>query len=141
MGFNIELSFDIVKNSNVISIKQLLSDLAEKHNSKTNYFIHEIEGHSTTIDRNDCVNIVEFEITDKLNIIRYIKDIIKIKFIKIDCIYQEKGKINVLYASKRYLLTVNTKSSSPLLSQSPTKIIELVQTALNNEETSNTTPY
>ena len=91
MGFNIELSFDIVKNSNVISIKQLLSDLAEKHNSKTNYFIHEIEGHSTTIDRNDCVNIVEFEITDKLNIIRYIKDIIKIKFIKIDCIYQEKG--------------------------------------------------
>ena len=99
MGLTIELSFDICKNANVTSIKRLLSTLAEKHNSETNYFIHEIEGHSTIIDRNDCVNIVEFEITDKINIINYIKDIIRIRFIKIDCIYQEDGRINIIYSN------------------------------------------
>ena len=98
MGLIIEVSFDIGKNANVTSIKQLLSNLAEKHNSQTNYFIHEIEGHSTTINRNDCINIVEFDSINKINIIRYVKEIIKIRFIKIDCIYEEDGVVSLIYS-------------------------------------------
>ena len=104
MGLIIELSFDICKNASITSIKQLLSNIAEKHNSKTNYFMHEIQGHSTTIERNECINVVEFEETDKVNIIRYIKDIIKIKFIKIDCIYEEKGVVNLIYNGRNNIL-------------------------------------
>ena len=61
MGLTIELSFSITKHANITQFKQILSDVAEKYNSSSSYFIHEIEGHSTTIDRNDCINIVEFD--------------------------------------------------------------------------------
>ena len=39
MGLTIELSFSISKLSNVTQFKQLLSDLAEKYNSISNYFM------------------------------------------------------------------------------------------------------
>ena len=61
MGLTIELSVDIIKNRCVTNIKTLLSSLAEKYNSNSNYFIHEIEGHNSTVDRNDCVQVIEFE--------------------------------------------------------------------------------
>ena len=35
-----------MKNRCVTDIKTLLSSLAEKYNSNSHYFIHEIEGHS-----------------------------------------------------------------------------------------------
>ena len=132
MGLTIELSFSVDKNSNLTSIKQLLSNLAEKNNSNNHYFIHEIEGHHTIIDRNDCINIVEFEHTDAKNIINYIKTITKLKFLKIDCIYIEKGIVNLIYASKKYLLSThkssikNPSKTSPISPISSKKIIDLV---------------
>ena len=128
MGLTIELSFDVTKNANVTSIKQLLSNLAEKHNSTTNYFMHEIEGHGTTIVRNDCINVVEFDSDNIKNIINYIKDIIKIKFIKIDSVYEEKGAVNIIY-SGRY--THTSKYVNPISGKyshtTKNNILELVK--------------
>ena len=131
MGLIIEVSFDICKNTNITCIKELLSNFAEKHSSKSNYFIYEIEGYSTIIERNDCINIVEFDNINEINIINYIRDITRIKFVKIDCIYQEKKSINLIYASKRYLFTLNKNSINPLFTQlSPKKIIELLKNTI-----------
>ena len=130
MGLTLELSFNVCKNSNVTSIKQLLSDLSEKHNSINSYFIHEMEGHSTIIDRHDCINIIEFDELDINNVINYIKDINRLNYIKIECIYQDEGVVNIIYASKKYLLNAN----SSILNYKPSssnKIIELIRNTVN----------
>uniref|UniRef100_A0A6C0AXX0 Uncharacterized protein n=1 Tax=viral metagenome TaxID=1070528 RepID=A0A6C0AXX0_9ZZZZ len=130
MGLTIEVAFNICKNSNVTSIKQLLSNLSEKHNSINSYFIHEIEGHSTITDRHDCINIIEFDEIDINNAINYIKDINKLNYIKIECIYQDKGVVNIIYASKKYLLNANCS----IVNYKPTstnKIIELIRNTVN----------
>ena len=132
MGLTIEVSFNICKQGNITNIKQLLSTIAEKYNSKTNYFIHEIEGHNRVIDCNDYVNIVEFESDNFTNIIEYLKSIIKIKVVKIDCIYYDEGVVNLIYASKKYLLVVNKNSCNPFLTNfSINKIIELIEYTIN----------
>ena len=130
MGLTIEVSFNVCKNSNVTSIKQLLSDLSEKHNSINSYFIHEIEGRSTIIDRHDCINIIEFDQIDINNAINYIKDINKLNYIKIECIYQDKGVVNIIYASKKYLLNANS-SIVNYKPSSPNEIIELIRNTVN----------
>ena len=137
MGFTIELSVDIIKNRCVTNIKTLLSSLAEKYNSTSNYFIHEIEGHNNIINRNDCVHVVEFEtgISTEIsaeiysNIINYIKAILQVKFIKLDTIYHDTGEINIIYASKRYSSTMSSHRKKSSKTNQPinyNKILELI---------------
>ena len=126
MGLTIELSFSISKLSSVTQFKQILSDLAEKYNSTSNYFIHEIEGHSTTIDRNDCIHVVEFSILQE-NILNYIKNIMRVKKVKIDSIHTDKKGTNLIYASKKYLSMMNV-NKYPVIDKPMTenKLLELV---------------
>ena len=91
MGLTVEISFDIQKNVNVITTQNYLKYIAEKNNCIDNYFIFEIEGENTYISRNDCIQILEFNLD--INIIKYIKEIEKCKFVKIDCIYLENKVI------------------------------------------------
>ena len=98
MGLTVEISFDIQKNVNVITTQNYLKYIAEKNNCIDNYFIFEIEGENTYISRNDCIQIIEFNLD--INVIKYIKEIEKYKFVKIDCIYLEN---KVIYLSKRYI--------------------------------------
>ena len=133
MGLTIELSFDLHKHKNVTELKQLLSNLAEKYNSNTNYFIHEIEGRGTLIDRNECIQIIEFEIEPieqmRVNILKYIKDIIQNEILTINCIYVEKGKCNLIYASRKYLLLTPNKPK-PKAHHKINNILEIVSKEL-----------
>ncbi len=112
MGFVIEISIDIKKNNRISEIKSFLSDLAEEYNSESDYFIYETEGINSRIERNDCIHVVEFNTPqtdfEKNNILNFIKKIISKKFTKLDTIYQDSGKINMIYNSleqKRYNIT------------------------------------
>jgi hypothetical protein len=126
MGLTIELSFSVTHNTNVTQFKQYLTDLAKKYNNISSYFIHEIEGHSTTIDRNDCIQVVEFSLDCK-NILNYIKNIMRVKSIKIDSIYLDRKGINLIYASKNYHATMSVNENSifnkPI---NKTKLFELI---------------
>ena len=102
MNYTIELSFDLRKNKNFSEIKQLLSSLANKYKSSNYYFTHEIEGHGGVIDINDCINTVNFNDYDISNLLNYLKNIKKMKFIKIECIYSDNEGINIIYTSKKY---------------------------------------
>lgn len=130
MGLTIELSFSISKLSNVTQFKEHLSDLAEKYNSSSHYFIHEIEGHSTTIDRNDCIHHVEFPISQE-NILNYLKNIMRVKKVKVDCIYIDKKGTNLIYASKKYLLMMNVNKYLDNKPMTETKLLELVAKTIN----------
>ena len=106
MGITIELSVDIAKHKNVTETKTLLASLAEKYNSSENFFLHEIEGSNSIIERNDCIHTVIFENIfleeERINIINYLRHICKYKFIKIDCIYDDTKSLQIIYKSKKY---------------------------------------
>jgi hypothetical protein len=105
MGLVVELAIDIQRNNAVTNIQTLLVNLADNHNSSSHYFMHEIEGHKSTIDSNEYIHVVEFDYSNtnmKENIVKYIKNVSKYKFIKIDCIYEDSGNINIIHASKKY---------------------------------------
>ena len=132
MEYTIELTIDLRKNPNITEIKQTLSDLAEKYNAISNYFMHEIEGHSVTIDRNDCIHTITFSSDNTTNLIKYIKIVNKLKFAKIDCIYQDNGQTNIIYASKKYLVRkkIHPKISPKLNTKIPpvyNEILELIK--------------
>tara|TARA_Y100000389_G_C17466422_1_gene526074 strand:- start:4724 stop:5119 length:396 start_codon:yes stop_codon:yes gene_type:complete len=131
MSLIIEISFSISKLPNITQLKTILTDLAEKYNSISNYFTHEIEGHNVSIDRNDCIHIVEFSMA-KEDILNYIKNVRKIKNVKIDSIYIDDNCINLIYASKKYLSTMSINKCS-FLNKSITedKIIEVINERLN----------
>ncbi len=81
--------------------------------------------HSTTIDRNDCIQVVEFSIFQE-NILNYIRNIMRVKKVKIDSIYSDNRGTNLIYASKKYLsMNVN---KYPVLNKPITesKLLELV---------------
>jgi hypothetical protein len=117
MGLVIEISIDIKKNNKINEIKSFLSDLAEEYNSESDYFIYETEGINSRIERNDCIHVVEFNTPqtefEKNNILNFIKKIISKKLTKLDTIYQDNGKINMIYNSleqKRYNKTNSSRS-------------------------------
>lgn len=123
MGLTIEISFDISKHSNITEQKKYLSNLAYQYNCISDYFIHEIEGHNTTIDRNDCIHVVEFIPSE--NIKNYLKEILQQK-IKVDSIYSDDEDIRLIYASKNYLsnMSINSRSYKP----TNTNLLNLIST-------------
>ena len=130
MTYIVELSFDLCKNKNVSEIKELLSFLAEKYNSITHYFTHEVEGKGRIIDINDCIHTISFD-DNSTDLLNYIKKINKLKFIKIDCIYSDKDEINLIYTSKKYLskniVFVDMHSVKPKLNEFNSKILKLIK--------------
>tara|TARA_R110002073_G_scaffold270168_3_gene433527 strand:- start:8580 stop:8978 length:399 start_codon:yes stop_codon:yes gene_type:complete len=123
MGLVIEISIDIKKNNRISEIKSFLSDLAEEYNSESDYFIYETEGTNSRIERNDCIHVVEFNTPqiefEKKNILNFIKKIISKNLTKLDTIYQDNGKINMIYNSlkqKNYNKTNDrSKKNKPII--------------------------
>ena len=103
MGLVVEISIDIKKNNQVTEIKLFLSELAEEFNCESYYYIYETEGINCKIERNDCIQVVEFNTPqtelEKNNILNFIKKIINQKYTKLDTVYQDSGKINMIYNS------------------------------------------
>ena len=102
MGFLIELSFDIIKTKNFISLKQNIIDLADKYGKIFLYNNHEIMGKNRTIFRNHYVISILFEENEE-NVSKFIKNIKNNKDIKIESISYDNCIFKMMYASKRYL--------------------------------------
>ena len=103
MGLVIEISIDIKKESQVTENKSFFSQLAEKYNCESYYYIYETDGINSIIERNVCIQVVEFNTPEttleKNNILNFIKKVINNKLTKLDTIYQDNGKINMIYNS------------------------------------------
>tara|TARA_Y100000389_G_scaffold157418_3_gene158550 strand:- start:3515 stop:3919 length:405 start_codon:yes stop_codon:yes gene_type:complete len=106
MGLVIEISVNIKKISDVNSVKIFLSELAINHNCLTEYYQYETEGINNFIERSDCIQVVEFEepLNEKeiKNITKYVNKIERNKYLKIDTIYKDSGKIKKIYSSRNY---------------------------------------
>lgn len=131
MGLIVEISIDIQKKPDVTQAKIFLSELAEMHNCNSQYYVYETEGYNCKIERNECIHVVEFNIplteNEKSNIVNYLIKIINKKYAKLDTIYKEDGKIDIIYNSvKSQFINVNGKQkiikTKPIINQIKEKL-------------------
>ena len=102
MAYQIEISVNLNKITNLSEIKQLLLNKADDCKLEDYYIIYEHMGKNRQIYRNHCVITFLFLEHDELlaEFIRYAK---KIKSISIESLGLDKGKFELMYASKKYL--------------------------------------
>jgi len=100
MGYNMEISFNILKNKNVFDLEFFLISLAKENNSFLSYSTIEMD--NTFQQRNHNVITSIFNDENIKEMVEYIKAIKKIKGIYIESIYHE-DKNKIIYASNYYL--------------------------------------
>jgi hypothetical protein len=100
MGYNIELSFDILKNSSVSEIQNNIKNLATINNCNYCYEDYEYET-NVQYKRRHCIMTANFENTNIKYLVEFLKKINNMEGLYIEMIYDEE--INrILYASKYY---------------------------------------
>ena len=101
MGLVIEVAIDVNKTASISETKHFLSEMAYNYNCIDEYYIYETEGYNSVIERNDCIHIVEFNIPltqyEKTNISYYIEKLLQKKYIKLETIYKDDGKVEMIY--------------------------------------------
>ena len=100
MGYNIEVSFNLNKNSNVTEIQTMISNLAEKNGCQFSNIDYEYD-YISKFKRNHCVITINFQKKDILNFIEFLKKIKNYNFIFIESIYSD-NKCKIIYASQYY---------------------------------------
>uniref|UniRef100_A0A6C0D9B0 Uncharacterized protein n=1 Tax=viral metagenome TaxID=1070528 RepID=A0A6C0D9B0_9ZZZZ len=105
MGYNIEVSINMMKHSNVSEIKREITDFALELNCDHYYYLYEVEN-INRIPRNHVVIVVNFDDSEIFNCAHFLKTIKKMKNLHIECIYDDEIACNLLYASQYYLTTV-----------------------------------
>jgi len=109
MGYNIEVSFNLQKHSNVSGLKKTITDLALDYECEYYYYLYELEG-NVKIPRNHCIIVIHFLDSETFNCSKFLKDIKKMKEIHIECIYDDEIECNLLYASQYYLTTIDKEN-------------------------------
>ena len=100
MGYNIEVSFNLLKNCNVTEIQQKIISLAKKCNCTFFYSYCEMEKY-VAIQRNHMIITVHFD-NNMDYLLLFLNQIKKSKRIYIESIYNEETN-QLLYASQYYL--------------------------------------
>ena len=102
MVYQIEVAINLKKVTNLTEIKNNLLDKADDCKLEDYYIMYEHIGKNRQVYRNHCVIVFLFTENDELlaDFIRYTKNI---KNINIECIGLDKGKFELMYASKKYL--------------------------------------
>ncbi len=110
MGYNIEISFNIYKSSNVSELKFNLIEIAEKNHcspfiENTNIDYEMDNGLKLCEKRNHCVMTFNFDKSNILYFIKFLKTIKNLKPFNIETIYDDDTKI--IYASRFYRTIMN----------------------------------
>ena len=102
MVYQIELSINLNKITNLTEIKNILIKKAKECKLENYYTMYEHEGKNRQIFRNHCILTCFFLENDELlsEFIRYSK---KFKNISIESVGLDDGKFTLMYASKKYL--------------------------------------
>jgi len=101
MSFTIEVSFDLRKRAQVSAFSTQTQEMAEKHGCVSHYALHECEGRGRVMERNHHVFISEYE--DIETAAAYVREVRRTQYLYVESIYREDGKVQLLYASPRYL--------------------------------------
>jgi hypothetical protein len=102
MGYNIEVSFNILKNKNVSELEDYITSLAKDCKCSSSYSNIEMDNRNTFMQRNHNVITYIFDEMNVNDLVNYIKTIKKIKGIYIESIFNEETN-QIIYASQYYL--------------------------------------
>ena len=111
MGYNIEISFDIYKNSSVTNLKYELIEIAEKNHCnpicENIHIDYEMEnGFTQNEKRNHCIMTFNFDNSRIMNFIKFLNRVKKLKPFHIESIYHDEDS-KIIYASKYYQSLMN----------------------------------
>jgi len=112
MGYSIEVSFNVLKHSNVTKIKDELQNLATNCGCKMFYEDYEFEN-NIQFQRNHCVFTVSFDTINICYLIVFLKNVRSKKYLYIENIYDDNSR-QILYASKYYITQKMDKGYSRL---------------------------
>jgi hypothetical protein len=101
MGYNIEVSFNILKNSSVTELQAVVKNLAEYCGCESVHEDYEYET-NTQIRRNHCLITVNFGQTDSNTLLYFLRNIRSMKELFLELIYDEDSRM-ILYASQYYI--------------------------------------
>ena len=101
MGYSIEVSFNILKNSSVTEIKNVIINGAEECGCDSFHEDYEFDAH-TQFKRNHCVMTLIFSKPDITDLIRFLRFIRTTCGIHLETIYDE-NEYYILYASQYYI--------------------------------------
>jgi hypothetical protein len=102
MGYNIEVSIDIRKNTNLSEIKGNIIDYAFEMNCGHYYYLYEMEG-NCKIPRNHCIIVINFDDDHIYDCSKFFKTIKKMSNVHVECIYEDSTVCKLIYASSYYL--------------------------------------
>lgn len=115
MGYNIEVSFNILKNKNVSELEDYITSVAKDCKCSSSYSLIEMENENensnTNMQRNHNVITSIFDELNVNDLVNYIKTIKKIKGIFIESIFNEETN-QIIYASPYYLTILDKFSSN-----------------------------
>jgi hypothetical protein len=100
MGYNIEVSFNVLKH-NVSETKELISNIALENGCENYYNEYEFEK-NLRYNRNHCVFTIIFQDYNIDNIVQFLKKMKNLKGIYVESIYDD-DRNNMLFASNLYL--------------------------------------
>jgi len=134
MGYNIEVSFSLIKNSSVTELQENIKNLATNCGCSYFYEDYEYETH-VRYQRKHCIITLNFNNTDIYNLINFLRNIKKSKGLYIEVIYDDDSN-KIIYASKYYITQKMEKSGSKIFkderkkksyTDDDTKIIEIMK--------------
>jgi hypothetical protein len=100
MGYSIEVSFNIIKNNSVTDIQEMVKTNAEKYGCQYIYHDYEYEI-NTQFKRNHCIITINFQKTDILNLIEFLKFIRSKNYLYIESVFSESPSV-IIFASQYY---------------------------------------
>ena len=112
MGYNIEVSFNILKNSSVSELQEIVRNLAEECGCESFYEDYEYET-NTQFKRNHCIMTVNFQDKSSIYLLQFLKFIRSKKCLFLESIYDEDSRM-VLYASQYYITQRMNKTNGKL---------------------------
>ena len=130
MGYNIEVSFNMLKHTNVSEMEQTIISLAKKCNCTFFYSYCEMEKY-VAVQRNHMVITIHFE-NNMDHLLIFLHNIKKRKGIFIESIYNEETN-QLLYASQYYLTIMDKFLSKNYQTNKRTRSYSEDETMILNE--------
>ncbi len=110
MGYNIEVSFDVLKNSSGTELLNNVRDLAEECLCEHFYEDYEFEN-KTQYKRNHCIITINFTHKEINYMIKFLDNIRKNKNLYVETIYDENNH-SILYASQYFITQKMNKNAA-----------------------------
>ena len=108
MGYTIEVSFDMRKHTDT-SFKNDIFECADNLNSTIYFADYDFEGKNRQIKRSHCILYIFFEDDCIDNLIEFIRYVKTKKHTYIECLYEDSGINNIIYASSVYQKQMHKK--------------------------------